>query len=146
LCRGNGLSREPSAIGKLTVAIEKYDAYSWDRAADLLGITVEQVQGFICKGKLKVLDPFVTDRSFEEFCGKHGDQINMVLIDPATAKWLVSEYGVSQGGDGRQVSRAQKHALIIRTCKCGTKIAGNIFFKHVKHCRVLKQRGMGTAA
>jgi hypothetical protein len=146
LCRRNGFSLDHSALERTTAVLSKQDAYPWERAADLLGIAVEQFQALICKGKLKVLDPFVTDRSFEEFCRKHGDQINMSLIDPATAKWLVSEYGVSQGSDGRQVSRAQKHALVIRTCKCGRKIAGNIFFKHIKHCRVLKQRGMGTAA
>jgi hypothetical protein len=146
LCTTNGLLLDHSALERITAMLTKLDACPWERAADLLGIAVEQLQKFICKGKLKVLDPFVTDRSFEEFCRKHGDQINMSLIDPATAKWLVSEYGVSQGSDGRQVSRAQKHALVIRTCKCGRKIAGNIFFKHVKHCRVLKQRAMLTAA
>jgi hypothetical protein len=146
LCNRNGFSLDHAAMDRITVALSKHDACPWERAADLLGIAIEQLQNFICKGKLKVLDPFVTDRSFEEFCRKHGDQINMSLIDPATAKWLVSEYGVSQGSDGRQVSRAQKHALVIRTCKCGRKIAGNVFFKHVKHCRVLKQRAMGKAA
>jgi len=145
LCSRNGLSLDHSALERITAVLLKQNACPWERAADLLGIAAESLQTFICKGKLKVLDPFVTDRSFEEFCRKHGDQINMSLIDPATAKWLVSEYGVSRG-DGRQVSRAQKHALVIRTCKCGRKIAGNIFFKHVKHCRVLKQRAMGTAA
>jgi hypothetical protein len=127
LCNRNGFSLDHAAMDRITVALCKHDACPWERAADLLGIAAEQLQTFICKGKLKVLDPFVTDRSFEEFCRKHGDQINMSLIDPATAKWLVSEYGVSQGSDGRQVSRAQKHALVIRTCKCGRKIAGNIF-------------------
>lgn len=146
LCSRNGLSLDHSVLERITAVLLKQDACPWDRAADLLGIAIEQFQTFICKGKLKVLDPFVTDRSFEEFCRKHGDQINMSLIDPATVKWLVSEYGVSQGSNGRQVSRAQKHALVMRTCKCGRKIAGNIFFKHVKHCRVLKQRAMGTAA
>jgi len=146
LCSRNGFSLDHSASERITAVLSKQDACAWERAADLLGIAVEQLQKFICKGKLKVLDPFVTDRSFEEFCRKHGDQINMSLIDPATAKWLVSEYGVSPGSNDRQVSRAQKHALVIRTCKCGRKIAGNIFFKHVKHCRVLKQRAMGTAA
>jgi len=104
------------------------------------------VQSFICKGKLKLLDPFVTDRSFEEFCRKHGDQINMTLIDPATAKWLIEEYGVSENAILGTVSRAQKHALVIRTCRCGRKVAGNIFFKHVRHCRVLKQPTIGAAA
>ena len=146
LCSRNGFSLDHSALERITAVLSKQEAYPWERAADLLGIAIEQLQKFICKGKLKVLDPFVTDRSFEEFCRKHGNQINMGLIDPATAKWLVSEYGVSEDRNGRQLSRAQKHALVIRTCKCGRKIAGNIFFKHVKHCRVLKQRAIGTAA
>jgi hypothetical protein len=145
LCNKNGFSLDHAAMDRITIALSKHEAYPWERGADVLGIAIDQLQKFICKGKLKVLDPFVTDRSFEEFCRKHGDQINLSLIDPATAKWLVSEYGVSPGSDW-QVSRAQKHALVIRACKCGRKIAGNIFFKHVKHCRVLKQRAIGTAA
>ena len=96
--------------------------------------------------RLRITRPTAgTERSFEEFCRKHGDQINTALIDPATAKWLVSEYGVTQGSNGRPVSRAQKHALVVRTCRCGRKIAGNIFFKHVKHCAVVKEQPMGKA-
>jgi hypothetical protein len=98
----NGLSLDRSAVERMTELTAKHDAYSWERAADLLDITVAQVQSFICKGKLKLLDPFVTDRSFEEFCRKHGDQINMTLIDPATAKWLIEEYGVSEAGAVRE--------------------------------------------
>src|SRR6266404_3968207 len=127
-------------------SMAKHDAFPWERAADLLGIAVSQLQTFICKGKLKVLDPFVTDRSFEEFCRKHSDQINMTLIDPATAKWLINEYGVSESAAVREPSRAQKHALVIRTCRCGRRVAGNIFFKHVRYCRVLKQRTIAAAA
>jgi hypothetical protein len=57
---------------------------------------LSQVQSLISSGQLKVADAFVTDRSFEEFSKKHGDQINVALLDQATARWLVSEYGVSQ--------------------------------------------------
>ncbi len=108
----------------------------WERAADLLGVTVAQVQSWICAGQLRVVDMFVTDRSFEEFCKKHGGEINTTLMDPATGKWLVNEYGVPVSPSKEQVvSRAQKHALTIRTCKCGKKIAGNVYFKHIKSCR-----------
>ncbi len=146
LCSSNDVAFDHSAMDRISALVAKHDAYSWERTANLLGITIEQIQGFICTGKLKVLDPFVTDRSFEEFCRKHGDQINMTLIDPATAKWLIKEYGVSESGAVHVLSRAQKHALVVRTCRCGRKVAGNIFFKHVRHCRVLKQRTMGVAA
>jgi hypothetical protein len=93
------------------------------------------VQNLISGSQLKLVDMFVTDRSFEEFCRKHGGEINTSLMDPATAKWLASEYGVSGPGNGRIISRAQKHALVTRRCKCGRKIAGNVYFKHVRHCR-----------
>ena len=39
--------------------------------------------------RIEVADTFVTDRAFEEFCKKHGDEISIALIDPATAKWLI---------------------------------------------------------
>ena len=32
------------------------------------------------------------------------------------------------------MSRCQKHALVVRECKCGLKIAGNVYFRHVKRC------------
>jgi hypothetical protein len=138
LCQNPGLSLDHSAFENITTELSKLDACPWERAAELLGITVRQLQALISTGKLKVRDPFVTDRSFEDFCRKHGDLINVALMDPATAKWLEDEYGVPNGCC-RPMSRAQKHALVIRTCKCGKIIAGNIYFKHVKHCRALRE-------
>jgi hypothetical protein len=146
LCSSTDVSCDNSAMDRITELMAKHNAYPWERSADLLGITVAEVRAFICKGTLKVLDPFVTDRSFEEFCRKHGDQINMTLMEPATAKWLISEYGVPEISAVREPSRAQKHALVIRTCRCGRKVAGNIFFKHVRHCRILKAQSMTAAA
>ncbi|MGB8886520.1 MAG: hypothetical protein WCC87_07330 [Candidatus Korobacteraceae bacterium] len=136
-CDKNGLSLEPSTIERVTAALANGDdAYSWERAADLLDTTVAQVQNLICGGQLKVLDMFVTDRSFEEFCKKHGVELNLALMDPATAKWLVNEYGVTNPtAESRPVSRAQKHALVIRACHCGREIAGNAYFRHIKICQ-----------
>ena len=109
----------------------------WKRAAKILNMEVVDVQKLISAGQLKLMDTFVTDRSFEDFCRKHGNEINMALIDPSTRKWLVSEYGVSEPANGTGVPRAQKHTLVIRECKCGRKIAGNVYFRHVRHCRRL---------
>jgi hypothetical protein len=108
---------------------------SWKRAARLLGLEVADVQKLVSAGQLKLVDTFVTDRAFEEFCRKHGNAINMALIDPSTRKWLVSEYGVSDPVQENMLPRAQKHALIIRECSCGRRIAGNVFFRHVRRCR-----------
>ena len=136
-CEHNQSAVGPSAVERITAALVKGDeGYTWERAAELLGVSVAHVQSGISGGQLKVVDTFVTDRAFEEFCEKHSDQINMMLIDPATAKWLVSEYGVSQSvAGGATVSRVQKHALVIRACHCGRKIAGNAYFRHVRTCQ-----------
>ena len=82
-------------------AIVEQNAYSWKRAAKLLGITVEDTQKLIAEGQLKLLDTFVTDRSFEDFCRKHGNEINLSLMDPATKRWLMDEYGISEAADGK---------------------------------------------
>jgi hypothetical protein len=108
--------------------------YSWKRAAKILNMEVVDVQELISAGHLKLVDTFVTDRAFEEFCAKNGSLINMALIDPSTRKWLISEYGVPDLAEEKKLPRAQKHALIVRACKCGRQIAGNVYFRHVRHC------------
>jgi hypothetical protein len=141
-------SLDSGADARFTAAREKCEeGYSWERAAGILGMEVEHVQSLICAGTLKVVDPFVTDRQFEEFCKKHGNEINLSLLDPATAKWLVNEYGVPQSvGNSTGTSRAQKHALTVRACKCGKKIAGNAYFRHVKSCEIANNESTrGTA-
>ena len=114
LCDKIRTSLDSSAIERIAAALATGDdAYSWDRAANLLGVPVARVQAWISAGQLRVEDTFVTDRSFEEFCKKHGDEINMTLIDPSTAKWLVREYGVTETAKNRgTVSPSRKHALV----------------------------------
>ena len=117
------------------IAANLKGSFSWKRAAKILHIEVSAVEELVSRGQLKLVDTFVTDRSFEEFCRKHGNLINMSLIDPSTRKWLITEYGVRDAVEEKKLPRAQKHALIVRACKCGRKIAGNVYFRHVRHCR-----------
>src|SRR5208282_4603347 len=61
-------SLDSSAIERIAAAFATGDnAYSWDRAANLLGVPVAQIQIWISANQLRVEDTFVTDRSFEEF-------------------------------------------------------------------------------
>src|SRR5271165_1416245 len=112
LCDKIRASLDSSTIERIAAALANgNEAYSWERAANLLGVPVPQVQAWISAGQLRVVDTFVTDRSFEEFCKKHGDEINTALMDPPTAKWLVNEYGASEiATKSASVSRARKHA------------------------------------
>jgi hypothetical protein len=113
-----------------------HEGYSTDRAAEILGVSMERIQALICHGQLKIVDPFVTDRHFEEFCSKHSEELNLALMDAATVQWLVKEYGIHPPGDtkGLALARVQKHVLTIRTCQCGREIAGNAYFRHAKAC------------
>jgi hypothetical protein len=137
-CQRNCVSFGPVAVSRIAaVTATRRGAYTWKRVADLLEVDLKQVQNWISVGHLKLRDTFVTDRSFEEFCKKYAAETNLTLIDPATRKWLIQDYGLSadQPIDG-DVPRAQKHALTVRTCECGRSIAGNVYFRHRKSCKV----------
>jgi hypothetical protein len=137
-------SLDPAAVERLCGAQEKAaDGYSWERAAAILGIDAPGIHALLCAGTLKIVDPFVTDRQFEEYCKKHGNEIDLSLIDPGTAKWLISEYGVPKPESKPHASRAQKHALVVRACKCGKKIAGNAYFRHIRSCQAEDDRPNG---
>jgi hypothetical protein len=141
-CKGNCTSLDGAGI-TIGIAARK-EAYTWERAAEFLGVDVNQVQIWISAGYLKVMDTFITDRSFEEFVRKHSSESNLNLIDPAVRKWLVQEYGLtSSQSNGCSVTRAQKHALTVRTCRCGRTIAGNVFFRHLKSCKVAPTQSVG---
>jgi hypothetical protein len=148
LCDEIHESLEFSAMERIAAALANGDgAFPWERAANLLGVPVAQIQAWVSAGKLRLMDTFVTDRSFEEFCKKHGEELKACLIDAATAKWLVTEYGMSESVlNGGTVSRARKHALVVRTCKCGRKIVGNPYFRHVKFCQVANASDLRDAS
>jgi hypothetical protein len=129
---------DPVAAEKTAAALTRVDdGYSLERTADLLGTTVAGVQEWLCLGQLKVVNNFVTDRAFQDFCKQHGHEFNLALMEPAMRKWLVKEYGVPVNGDSSSlpVCRAKKHAFVVRSCKCGRKVAGNAYFRHVKVCQ-----------
>jgi hypothetical protein len=143
-CQRNCTSLGQVASSKVaTLTATRKEAYTWERVADFLEVDLGQVQGWISTGRLKVMDTFVTDRSFEEFCKKYASETNLTLIDPATRKWLIQEYGLSVAQpSGGNVPRAQKHALTVRTCECGRSIAGNVYFRHVKSCTAARRQSV----
>jgi hypothetical protein len=141
------LAPSPEAAERLTrTLLDGPEAYSWKQVAKLLGVTVEQVRECIAKGKLKIVDTFVTDRAFEAFCKKCGTHLNPVLLNQGIRDWLMDEYDlrVSAGTDNASVPSNEKHALVTRQCpKCQRPMRGNIFFRHLKNCKGLMSGSKG---
>jgi hypothetical protein len=112
-------------------------AYSWGSAARLLGVSMEQLRVRIRKGELKMVDGFVTERAFQDFCSKCGPELNGILLDDEVRHWLADGYRLDlpTEKDARSVPPCEKHALVARECpKCRRHIRGNVFFRHVKNC------------
>lgn len=113
-------------------------AYSWGSAAKLLGVSIEQVRAWVVKSELKIVDGFVTERAFQDFCRKCGAELNGVLLGNDIRDWLADGYTLRLPADGNASSlpSSAKHALVTRQChKCKRGIRGNVFFKHVKSCK-----------
>jgi len=112
-------------------------SYSWGSAAKLLGVDVGQVREWIVDGKLKIVDGFVTERAFQDFCKQRGSELNSALLGNEVRDWLVDGYSLPISDETVRplVPGNQKHALVTRRCPgCRRPMRGNIFFRHIKTC------------
>ena len=113
------------------------NGYSWGSAAKLLGIDVGQVREWIVEGKLKIVNGFVTERAFQDFCKQRGSELNSALLGNEVRDWLVEGYSlpVDAEAGASSIPGNQKHALVTRRCPgCRRPMRGNIFFRHIKTC------------
>lgn len=138
-------SPEDEALEALRQKLRKGPkAYSWGSAAKLLRVSVEQVRLWIAKGELKIVDGFVTERAFQDFCRKCGPVLNRPLLGDEVRDWLVDGYALRVSGEPNagSVHPSEKHALVTRQCPaCRRRIRGNGFFTHVKTCKVASSEG-----
>src|ERR1700746_2888769 len=114
------------------------NGYSWGSAARLLSVDVGQVREWLVEGKLKIVDGFVTERAFQDFCKKRGSELNCALLGNEVRDWLVDGYSLAISDEtvSPPVPGNQKHALVTRRCPgCRRAMRGNIFFRHLKTCR-----------
>jgi hypothetical protein len=129
--------------------------YSWERVATLLGVPPDRVQHLVASQQLKVVDTFITDKAFEQFCRScgmdGGPKLNLCLMKSQILEWLVKEYGLTKSGAAsKPVSPFVKQALVARVCRnCRREIRGNTYFAHIAKCRgevvAKSSRGPGGA-
>ena len=122
-------------------------AYSWGSAAKFLSVDLEQVRQWIISGELKIVDGFVTERAFQDFCSKRGSELNGLLLGDEIRDWLVEGYSLPAATENGTppMPGNQKHALITRRCPgCRRLMRGNIFFRHIKNCKGSPVIRLGT--
>jgi len=113
--------------------------YSLAKVAKRFEVDSETVQEWTMRGWLKLCDPHITERSFEEFCKKHGSEINFDLLGRDARVWLIESMGLVKAPnkvDGRgELLPVRKQALRVRTCEaCHKPFHGNVYFRHIKTC------------
>jgi hypothetical protein len=111
----------------------------WDEVARALNVSLETVEKLIAERNLKMYDPRVTEKSFMDFCRRHGSLINWEFLGRETRDWLRSSMDLDRSAGTDAAARFnlfRKHALVMRNCKgCGRAIRGNAFFRHAKKCK-----------
>ncbi len=140
-CRKNRIAAGNAQAEALEAVPQKLrknaNGYSWGSAAKLLGVDVGQVREWIVEGRLKIVDGFVTERAFQDFCKQRGSELNSALLGNEVRDWLVEGYSlpVDAEAGASSIPGNQKHALVTRRCPgCRRPMRGNIFFRHVKNC------------
>jgi hypothetical protein len=110
----------------------------WAETAKELGISLQTVEALIARGRLKVYDPRITEKSLRNFCRKYGSLINYELLNRETREWLQTTMDfVKHAGKtiAQRLESHRRHATVVRKClACGREIRGNAFFRHTRSC------------
>jgi hypothetical protein len=71
------------------------EAFYWKQVEQIFGVPEEEIRRWIESGKVRIVDPSVTDRALERFCkGAVAAGLNLKRINAEELEWLIEEYGL----------------------------------------------------
>lgn len=112
------------------------DNYTQEELARDLRVSPRTVRRWVAAGALERRDGRITHESLEEFCQKHGSEINFEILDREMQRWLVEDAGFVPGEGRRGETRGVlKHLQRIGVCPlCRREVRGNAHARHLKAC------------
>jgi hypothetical protein len=70
------------------------EAYTWKQVEQIFEVGEEQVRRWIASGKVRIVNPSVTERALGRFCKAAPAGLNLSRIDAEELEWLIEEYGL----------------------------------------------------
>jgi hypothetical protein len=112
------------------------DGYTQYELAQALHVSPFRIRKWIRLGWLTLYECRFKDRALVRFLESHSDEIDAARLDKDFLLWLRS-LGLREGGvHSRMWSMTRKHSLKEHVCgRCGRKVRGNSFHRHLKRCR-----------
>lgn len=112
------------------------DNYTQEELARDLRVSPKTVRRWESAGLLERRDGRITHESFEEFCRKHGSEVNFGALDPEMQEWLIQCAGlVPTVKQSTQPGAALKHLQKVGVCPwCGRRTRGNAHARHLRAC------------
>lgn len=133
------LGRTPRAVYQLLwrsrESAKFQDGYTQRELAQALHVSPRKVRQWVRLGWLVLYQGRVKDRSLQRFLAGHSDEIDASRLDKDLRLWL-RDLGLRDADPHPQqwLSRRQQ-SLKIHVCnRCGRKVYGNGFQRHLKTC------------
>jgi len=123
-------------FARLGASCKVQDNYSQGDLARDLRVSPRTVRRWEAAGFLERRDGRITHESFEEFCRKHGSEINYETLDREMQRWLKDCVGfVPAQKQPKNGNGNLKHLQKVSVCpSCGRKTRGNAHGRHVGAC------------
>jgi len=134
LCLERGIEAGP---------LEAKESYSQTEAAEILGVSERTVRRLIQSQNLREARGRIRDEEIIDVCRRADTPIDHAAVrDTGIREWLFHEAGLVRPRRSRKWFGVRRHLSAVHACeRCGLRIRGNAYYRHVKFCLVAPAAG-----